>query len=177
MPHSQPVSEDLQVIDRMVDYIGRLGARWGLSEQGCRAHTYLYLSGQAATPAQIASALSIERDDAVEAMAFLQDYGMATEGADGRWSTGDDPWQMLVAGLGRRRQREVGPALATLRECSRDAAAQDRALAARIGKLLSLAEDLAAIDAQASRVSPRVIRSVLGLSGRAARLLDRASRP
>lgn len=84
---------------------------------------------------------------------------------------------MLVAGLSRRREQEVGPALATLRECHREARPQDPALAARIAKLLTLAEDIAAVDAQASRISPRLMRSVLGLSSRAARLLNGRARP
>lgn len=171
------MGEDTQVMDRMVDYVGGVGARWGLSEQGCRVHAYLFLSGQPASAAEIAIALSMRVEIAEEAIVFLRDYGLVTEHADKRWSTGDDPWEMLVAGLSRRRGQEVGPALATLRECHREACPQDPALAARIAKLLTLAEDIAAVDAQASRISPRLMRSVLGLSSRAARLLNGRARP
>jgi len=44
----------------------------------------------------------------------------------------------------------------------------------RIGAVLDLAEDLASIDAQARRLSPRFMRQMVGLSGRAARFMDRA---
>jgi hypothetical protein len=57
------------------------------------------------------------------------------------------------------------------------AARKDRALepavAGQIGKLLTLAEDLTAIDTQMSRLSPRALRQVVGLGGRAARFIDR----
>lgn len=157
----------------MVDYVGALGSRWGLSEQGCRVHTYLYLCGKPTTAPQVAAALSMSADDVAEALAFLRDYAVADEDEGGRWSTGDDPWEMLMTGLSRRRERELGPALTTLQACYDDAAVQDRALASRIGKVLTLAQDLAAIDAQASRISPRLIRSALSFSGRAARLFTR----
>jgi hypothetical protein len=48
------------------------------------------------------------------------------------------------------------------------------AVAGQIGKLLALAEDLTAIDTQMSRLSPRALRQVVGLGGRAARFIDRA---
>jgi hypothetical protein len=125
--------------------------------------------------AELAQRLGLTPGETGEAIAFLIDHRMIDAAGAGRWTTGDDPWEMLTAGLAERRKREVGPALETLRECHRLAREEDRRLGLRIGKLLNLAEDLAAIDAQASRISPGLMRSLLGLSGRAARLIDRSA--
>jgi hypothetical protein len=91
-----------------------------------------------------------------------------------------EPWDMLLSGLEERRRREIGPALATLRDCHRaalDDSANDRGMSLRISRLLTLVEDLAALDGQARRLSPRLLRGIVGMSGRAARLADRAFRP
>ena len=51
---------------------------------------------------------------------------------------------------------------------------RDPVLYAQIGKLLALAEDLAALDAQAQRLSPATLRQIIGIGARASRFLDRA---
>ena len=161
-------------VDGFVAYMGGLGSRWGLPQDACRLHAWLYLMGRPAAEAELVEALNLDAAAVAAATAFLLDYKMIARDAAGALSTGDDPWDMLTSGLAERRRREVGPALETLRGCyaaSRDGA--DRGVSLRIGRLLTLAEDLAAIDAQASRVSPRLLKSLVGLSGRAARFAGR----
>jgi hypothetical protein len=83
----------------------------------------------------------------------------------------------MVNVLDERRRREAGPALETLRECRRIAAKEnprDPVLSRQIGKLLTLAEDLVAIDTQARRLSPGALRQLVEIGGRTARFIDRA---
>jgi DNA-binding transcriptional regulator GbsR (MarR family) len=162
---------------RFVDYFGELGPRWGLQREACRVHALLYLLGRASSEAEIGSALGLEAAACAEALAYLEVYRMVERATDGLWRTGGDPWDMLVSGLEERRRREIGPALATLRACRQaalDDTANDRAVSLRIGKLLALVEDLAALDNQTRRLPPQLLRGLVGLSGRAARLFDRA---
>jgi len=49
----------------------------------------------------------------------------------------------------------------------------DPLLYTQISKLLVLAEDLVAIDAQARRLSSGALRQIVGIGGRAARFIDR----
>ena len=75
-----------------------------------------------------------------------------------------------------RRRREIDPAIALLRDCREATLArngEDRVVKLQIGKLLTLVEDLAAIDMQTRRLSPRALRQLVGVGGRAARLLER----
>jgi hypothetical protein len=76
----------------------------------------------------------------------------------------------VTTALEHRRARELPPALALLR-ASRAESAGDPVLARQIGKLLDLVEDVAAIDAQARRLSPAMLRSLLGVGGRVARMI------
>ena len=84
---------------------------------------------------------------------------------------------MLVAGLEKRRERELPEALDTLNACRHAAqndSSVDRTTEMQMQKLCDLVDDLAALDAQAQRFSPRTLRRILGLGGRAARLMGGA---
>jgi DNA-binding transcriptional regulator GbsR (MarR family) len=160
-----------------VDYFGALGPRWGLRGDACRVHAFLYLLGRPASESDIGSALAIDAAVCADTLSYLLGYRMVERIGTALWRTGGDPWDMLVSGLEERRRREIGPALAVLRGCHRQAlddAANDRLVSARIGKLLELVEDLAVLDSQARRLPPQLLRGLVGLSGRAARLVDRA---
>jgi DNA-binding transcriptional regulator GbsR (MarR family) len=163
---------------RFIDYFGELGPRWGLPSDACRVHAHLYLVARPAAPEEITATLPIDAASLAQAVMFLTDYGLIAPVARGGWRTSSDPWDMLVRGLDERRRRELPVALATLRECHREALADTtrRPLAGQIGKLLALVEDLAALDAQAQRFSPQLVRGLVGVSGRAARFIDRALR-
>src|SRR5262249_35163200 len=106
------------------------------------------------------------------ALAWLIDYRLVESAGAATWRTATDPWELVMRALDERRQRELGPALAVLRECQRDLRG-DAAAATQVGKLLALLDDISAIDAQARRLSPRALRQMLGIGGIAARFLDR----
>jgi DNA-binding transcriptional regulator GbsR (MarR family) len=164
-------------VGRFVDYFGELGPRWGLPANACRVHAYLYLSANSISESEISKALSMDRKSVADALAFLNEYAMAAPTETSSWQTNGDPWDMLISGLEQRRRRELPAALATLKDCHREASADKsarRLVAGQIGKMLALVEDLAAIDAQAQRLSPKVIRDFVSVSGRAARFLERA---
>ena len=158
---------------QVVEWLAELGPRWGLPAAACRIHGWLFLTGRHAGLPEIAEAAEMAAEDAESAMAWLRDHDLAERDGEGRWHTSDDPWELVVKALDRRRERELGPALAVLR-ASRAQAAADPGVAARIQGLLDLLADIAAIDAQARRFSPRTLRRLIGVGGRAARLVGGA---
>jgi DNA-binding transcriptional regulator GbsR (MarR family) len=163
-------------MQRFVDYFGDLGPRWGLPAVACRVHAYLYLVAHPLPEGDIAAALELDGAELEEALSFLADYHMAAGTKGTAWHSSGDPWDMLLSGLEQRRRRELPEALTTLRDCHRDALAErngGRAVAGQMAKMLALAEDLAAIDAGARHLSPRVLRGLVGIGGRAARSIDR----
>jgi DNA-binding transcriptional regulator GbsR (MarR family) len=163
-----------------VDFFGALGPRWGLDPDACRVHAYLYLLSRGTAQSELVQALGLTEAAIAAALAYLEGYRMAERAGPALWRTGGDPWEMLLGGLEGRRRREIEPALAALRDCHIRALADrktERAVGTRIGAMLALVEDLAAIDAQARRLSPQLLRGIVGMSGRAARLIDRAFGP
>jgi len=161
---------------RLIDFLGELGPRWGLPPGACRAHGYLYLVARPATEGDVAAAVKLADGDLADALKWLVDYGLIERTSAGAWRTESDPWELMMRALEERRRREIAPALDLLRECRRAALTEegrDRVVALQIGKLLELAEDVAAIDMQARRLSPRALRQMIGIGGRAARFIDR----
>jgi DNA-binding transcriptional regulator GbsR (MarR family) len=165
-----------QAMRRLIDYLGELGPRWELPAAACRVHGCLYLVARPVTEAEFRDALEPDDIALKEALAWLADYRLVERDHAAAWRTVSDPWELMMRALEQRRQREIAPALDLLRDCQRAALAEggrERAVAAQIGKLLALAEDLAAIDMQARRLSPRALRQMIGIGGRAARFMDR----
>ena len=155
----------------VVEWLGEVGARWGLPPEACRVHGWLYLSGAHATDTEIAEAVGLSLAEAQAALAWLADHRLADTGPGNAWQTGDDPWELVVRALDRRRDQELPHALEVLRTTRRQAASSPR-LARRIDGLLALVGDLAAIDAQARRFSPRSLRRLIRAGGSLARLVD-----
>jgi len=139
-------------------------------------HGYLYLNARPVQEEEICTALGLDGSSVESALEWLCDYRLVERTSGGGWQTGSDPWELMVRALDQRRQREAGPALDVLRACQRDAATErdrDPVIYRQIHQLLTLAEDLAALDQQARRLSPKTLRQMVGIGGRAARFLDR----
>lgn len=161
---------------RLVDFLGELGGRWGNPALPCRVHAYLYLVARPVEEGDIRRLLGLDGRSLEDALEWLKAFGLAEVVPHNRWRTDSDPWTVMIRALEERRRRELAPALALLRECRRDAANAGpghRIVHSQISKLLAMAEDLAAIDAQASRLSPASLSRLIRLGGRAARFLDR----
>ncbi|MDJ0609192.1 MAG: hypothetical protein QNJ67_09465 [Kiloniellales bacterium] len=161
---------------RLADFLGELGGRWGNPALPCRVHGYLYLVARPATEAELREALALGGATLADALAWLEAFGLAERAGAAQWRTESDPWNVLMRALEERRRRELAPALDLLRGCRSELAAagpEHQPVGAQVDKLVALAEDLAAIDAQASRLSPERLRSVLRVGGRAARFVDR----
>ena len=164
-------------MERVVDFLGDLGSRWGLPAQACRVHGYLYLVAKPLTETDLRSELSLSEAALGEALAWLAAYRLIEGTPSDAWRTDGDPWDLMMRALEERQRREVGPALDLLRNCRRAALAEgkhQRTVAAQIDKLTRLVEDLASISSQSQRLSPSTVRQMVGLGGLAARMLDRA---
>jgi DNA-binding transcriptional regulator GbsR (MarR family) len=164
-----------EVVARVTAFLGELGIRWGLPAEPCRIHGYLYLSAKPVDASEIADALALDHKTLQEALAWLKDFRLAERVGGSKWQTNGDPWELLLRALEERQRREVGPALALLRDCQRTVRATEGGVLRRqIGKLIELAQDFEAIGSQARRLSPAALRRMIGVGGRAARFLDRA---
>ncbi len=162
--------------DQVMALLGDVGARWGLPAEACRVHGYFYLIARPATAAEVREALGVSEKTLDDALTWLADYRLIERTTPDAWRTDSDPWELMTRALEERQRREVGPALDVLRAARRAAPLDDarqRTIAAQIGKLLRLVEDLSAISRQTRRLSPATVRHMVGFGGFAARFLDR----
>lgn len=169
-----PLSPAAQLL---IEFLGELGPRWGLPDEPCRLHGYLYLRARPVTEDEMGAALGLDSAEVRSALTWLHDYRLVARSSETTWRTESDPWELMMRALEERRRREADPALKTLRACQDEAAKErsnDPILYVQIGKLLALAEDLTALDNQARRLSPRALRRMVGIGGSASRFFDRA---
>ena len=162
---------------RVVDFLGDLGGRWGNPRLPCRVHGYLYLAARPAALDELCDQLRLDSGSVERALQWLLEFGLAVHVPPNRWRTESDPWNAMMSALEERRRRELNPALQLLRECREETAGlgtEHRAASLQIGRLLSLVEDLAAIDTQSSRLSADSLRQFVRVAARAARFFDRS---
>ncbi|HEY6814335.1 MAG TPA: hypothetical protein VI168_02230 [Croceibacterium sp.] len=157
----------------IVEWLGELGPRWGLPAPACRAHGLLYLLARPVPAAVLGERLALEPAAVENALHWLADDRLA-ESTPAGWITETDPWALLLRALEQRRLRELVPAREVLDAWRSASSADDPAVAAQARRLVSLVDDLAAIDAGVRRLSPATVRRLVGLGGRASRLVDRA---
>jgi len=157
----------------IVDWLAELGPRWGLPGNACRVHALLYLVARPIPRASIGTMLAMDSDEVDNALAWLAGDSLAVETSQG-WVTEADPWSVMMQALEARRARELGPAREILGAWRNNRADDDPIVARQAQRLHDLVEDIAAIDAGARRLSPDTLRKLMGVGGRAARLVDRA---
>ncbi|MDA0239357.1 MAG: hypothetical protein O3A84_04930 [Proteobacteria bacterium] len=160
-------------IKRFIDYFGNLGPRWGLSADACRIHALVYVLNRPVSNKEISESLGLNKHTLRDAIDYLIDYKMIFECSPSIWTTSGDPWEMLMVGLEERRKRELPLALETLQQCQEEARSDDgteQTSADQIGKMLNLVGGLGAIDAQFRRLPPRLVRGLVDVSSKAARM-------
>ncbi len=163
---------------RFVDYFGELGPRWGIRAETSKAHALLYLADRPLDHDEVAEGLGISKAKATAALRDLRGWDMASKSRDGRWRAGGQPWDLLFKALEARRRREIEPALDVLRACSKHAVVDPktpRTVRRRIDGVLTLVENLAAIDGHAQRLPKSLIPRLVNATGAASRALGRLS--
>lgn len=164
------LADDLKAKREFTDLIGKLGAAWGLPANACRVHALLYLNSTPTKITVISESLDLSSETVIEALGFLIDYELAWTKDDQSYEAHDDPWDAMLKGLDQRRNRDLPEMKASLSACLDRFQTASRNEALQVSKMIKLVDDLSAIHAQAFRFSPRVLRGVVGVSGRAARL-------
>lgn len=163
-------------MQKFIDYFAELGPRWGVKADTSSVHALLFLAGRPLDRDEVAGALGISKAKATNALKDLLGWEMGYQNEEGRWLTGGEPWDLLFTALDSRRQREIKPALEVLRACT-NAAATDPdtpdATRRRISGVLSLVENLAAIDLQSRRLPKNLLPRLVTATGTASRMLDR----
>lgn len=159
----------------IVEWLAAVGERWGLPADACRVHGLLYLVARPLRSSEICDELCLSSEVAASALSWLVEEELVGRGSEG-WATQSDPWLLMLQTLEKRRQRELAPALSVLEPWRRADVTENLIVARQAKRLLDLVEDVAAIEAGTARFSPRTLRRIIGIGGRAARLFGGAGR-
>ena len=159
----------------IVEWLAEVGARWGLPAEACRVHGLLFLLARPLPTSAISEELAVPVAVAEDALKWLRGEGLVDGGANG-WTTASDPWALVMHSLQRRQRQELAAAQTVLEPWRRPESTENPAIARQARALLGLVDDIAAIDAGTRGMSPHLMRGLIGLGGRAARLVGKSGR-
>lgn len=151
--------------------------RWGLNRSVAQVHALLFVSKEPLGAETIASTLSLARSNVSVSLRELQGWGVVrvvhTLGdRRDRFEAITDVHEMFSTILEERKRREIDPTLAILRECAAGMKTGDACARERVGQLLGFFEDVDLLYTDLRRVPGSVLRQVLKLRGKLARLLS-----
>ncbi|MEL7185576.1 MAG: MarR family transcriptional regulator [Pseudomonadota bacterium] len=112
-------------IEKYVLHWGEMGTRWGTNRTVAQIQALLYLSPQPLRADEIVDLLSVARSNVSTSIRELQSYGLVRMThvlGDRRdyFESLHDVWELFRVIIEQRKQRELNPTLAMLRDCAAD---------------------------------------------------------
>ena len=110
-------------VEKYVLHWGEMGTRWGTNRTVAQIQALLYLSPEPLRADQICDALSVARSNVSTSIRELQSYGLVRMThvlGDRRdyFESLYDVWELFRVIFEQRKQRELNPTLAMLRDCA-----------------------------------------------------------
>lgn len=140
-----------EVVETFVLQWGDLGGKWGVNRSVSQIHAFLYLADDPITADEIASALNMARSNVSnslkELMTWKLIYRVPVKG-DRRdhFRAETDVWEIAARIAAGRKEREIDPALSTLRSCLAQADGDPKVSKKRRKKLKAMLEFTEAAD-------------------------------
>lgn len=139
-------------IEKYVLHWGEMGTRWGTNRTVAQIQALLYLSPEPLRADQIVEALSVARSHVSTSIRELQSYGLVRMThvlGDRRdyFESLHDVWELFRVIIEQRKQRELNPTLAMLRNCAAEVDAEpdtDSVTKERIHNMLQFVETTSA---------------------------------
>lgn len=114
------------VEQKFILHWGEMGARWGINRTVAQVHALLFLSPRPLPAEQIQESLGVARSNVSTSLKELQGWRivklvhLAGDRRD-HFESLADVWEMFRVVVDERKQRELDPTLAVLRECLEEA--------------------------------------------------------
>src|SRR5215831_18617344 len=111
-----------QVMQRYVVHWGEMGTRWGMNRSVAQIHALLSLSPEPINADEIGDTLGIARSNVSAGLKELLSWKLVqvTHRLGDRrdyFKAEQDPWEVIRIIIEGRKQRELDPTIAALREC------------------------------------------------------------
>ena len=167
-------------VERFILHWGDMGGRWGVNRSVGQIHALLYLAGRPLTADDIADALGIARSNVSTSLKELQTWRLIRRVSvlgDRRdyFEAEADLWEMLLRIVEGRKEREIDPALVTLRQCVHEAKGDKRMssiASARLSEMLQFVEALDECYRQIQKLPKSKLSAMVRMGGRIATLLS-----
>jgi DNA-binding transcriptional regulator GbsR (MarR family) len=178
-----PASPLAPAVQQFVLHWGNLGDRWGVNRSVSQIHALLYVADKPLTAEEIADSLGIARSnvsnslrellawDLIRAVPVLRDRRTF-------YVAETDLWTLVSRIAAGRKERELDPAAAALKECLAAAETDDQVspvATRRLREMLDFVERTGRWYEQMIRLPRAQITSLMKLGAGVVRLLDRGS--
>jgi DNA-binding transcriptional regulator GbsR (MarR family) len=144
-------------LERFVLQWGDLGGKWGVNRSVAQIHALLYLSERALTAEEIAERLGLARSNVSNSIKELQAWNLIRRvpiKGDRRdhFEAETDVWEIFARIAMGRKEREIDPAIATLRTCAAEASGDKAINPVAIARLKALLEFVDTMDRWAGQM-------------------------
>ena len=166
------------IAERFILHWGEMGSRWGVNRTVAQIHALLYLAGRPMDAEEIAATLGVARSNVSNSLKELQAWRLVRivhlmgDRRD-HFETSSDVWELFKLIVEGRRQREIDPTIAALRECvaSPDIDDEDPAAAKKIRETLEFIEIMSAWVEEMMRLQPETLMKTLGVGAKISRTM------
>ncbi|MGQ0653325.1 MAG: GbsR/MarR family transcriptional regulator [Betaproteobacteria bacterium] len=142
-----------------------MGWRWGVNRTVSQAHALLFLSGRPMHAEELAALLQVARSNISTSLRELANWDLVkvvhlVGDRRDHYQAAHDPWELARLVARERKERELDPTLAVLRECAADPALAelDAGAQKRLRDTLALMELVSDWTARMLRLEPEVLR-------------------
>lgn len=169
------------VMERYILHWGEMGTRWGVNRSVAQIHALLYLAGRPMAADEITETLGIARSNVSTSIRELLSWNLISLShvmGDRRdhFTAKEDTWDILMTIVEGRKQREIDPTIAMLRDC-REAAAADQEtpeqVRERIENMLGFVENMTGWYEQVSKIPRTRLEKLMRLGAKVANFVSK----
>ena len=169
------------IAERFILHWGEMGSRWGVNRTVAQIHALLFLLGRPVPADEITDTLGVARSNVSNSLRELQSWKLARvvpvkDDRRDHFETSTDVWELFKLIVEGRRQREIDPTLAMLRDslASPGIGREDREMAQRMRDTLVFLETMTAWSDEMLRLKPETLMKTLGLGARISKTMRRS---
>lgn len=166
-------------VEKYVLHWGEMGTRWGTNRTVSQIQAILYLSPHPLRADEIVDLLSVARSNVSTSIRELQSYGlvqMTHTLGDRRdyFESPHDVWELFRVIIEQRKQRELNPTLAMLKDCAAEVDAEDETdpvTKERIKNMLAFFESTNDWYEQISKIPTGTLTKLMALGAKITKLI------
>ncbi len=169
------------IAERFILHWGEMGSRWGVNRTVAQIHALLFLLGRPVPADEITDTLGVARSNVSNSLRELQSWKLARvvhvkDDRRDHFETSTDVWELFKLIVEGRRQREIDPTLAMLRDslASPGIGREDREMAQRMRDTLVFLETMTAGSDEMLRLKPETLMKTRGLGARISKTMRRS---